>query len=324
MTPLKRSIKKKILFLLILLAIPTLAVTGRSDYWYFKAFFIKSQPAEFYQIPTSQQYPSMHVDTKRPFLTYTLLEDFATPNSWFINFTKDMMSFDNPYFNRTPDPKENYLNWRTLDPKQQGYAKAALPVTQSYSANPIVNLLGVRALFFNNNVQKITLVPKKPMYLNKARKIRTIQLFVLGLEKNYTMYIDVSDPNGDIHRLYLGKLNFSGWKQMRVDLKDYHIPDNPRDFVLGTTQFLELKRIVFESNDIYTRGFFGTWISDLRYGYYRDDSPTDSGSALFSQFHWKGSAPVRGLEPVQGANADASGDTQTQPQPQQVRNQNNP
>lgn len=276
---------------------PLLGVAEKSDYWYFKEFFMKSQPAEFFAIPEVQTaaYHRMDNDVSKPFLQYETLDNFDKPDSWTISFTKEMVSFENPYFSKERDPKESYLNWRTLDPQEEDFIYASIPNRFAIAKkNPIKTLLGVRSMFLVNGYHSIILSPKNPLFLNKGKKIYEITLFVLGLKKNYTMYLDIIDPYNDPKQIYIGSLNFEGWRELKVSLKDYHIPDNPL-IVIQDSKPLELKHIEIISTSPETKGFFGTWLGQMRYAHEKKETVPTPGAPLYDQFSWKGATPVTGL-----------------------------
>ena len=91
------------------------------------------------------------------------------------------------------------------------------------------NVVGAKVSFFRRGVIDFTLKPIRPLPIEGITK--TISVWVAGRNTNHRLELLVSDHFGNHAVIPMGKLNFSGWKQMTVTIpphikqRDYHYND---------------------------------------------------------------------------------------------------
>ncbi len=91
-------------------------------------------------------------------------------------------------------------------------------------------VLGVKAYFYKRAPEYIMIRPSRPIPIEGITK--TISFWVVGRNYEHNLKILLSDFFGNYAELTVGKLNFSGWKQMTVAVpptlvqKDLHYNNN--------------------------------------------------------------------------------------------------
>jgi hypothetical protein len=127
-------------------------------------------------------------------------------------------------------------------------------------------VLGTRVDFFHRGYSSVTIRPSRPIPVEGITK--TVSLWVAGRNYNHTLNILVEDYNGNYFELYMGKLNFQGWKKLTVA-----IPPQPDDGKSGIVQrnyhynnIMGIRivgfRIDFEQTEAY--GTYYVYFDDLR------------------------------------------------------------
>jgi hypothetical protein len=90
-------------------------------------------------------------------------------------------------------------------------------------------VLGTRVDFYRRGYSSITVRPSHPIPIEGITK--TISLWVAGRNFNHDLNILIQDFRGNYYELYMGKLNFQGWKKMTVA-----VPPQPDDGKNGIVQ----------------------------------------------------------------------------------------
>jgi hypothetical protein len=76
--------------------------------------------------------------------------------------------------------------------------------------------MGVKACFSTQGYNWIVLEPKEKLMSQGISK--AIDLWVWGSGFNYDLYIIVKDWRGFYHSLFMGNLEYFGWRNLRVDI----------------------------------------------------------------------------------------------------------
>jgi hypothetical protein len=79
---------------------------------------------------------------------------------------------------------------------------------------PDQNVLGTRIDFLRRGHTSITLYPTRPIPIEGITK--TVSVWVAGRNFNHTLNLLIQDFFGRYYELYIGRLNFQGWKRMTV------------------------------------------------------------------------------------------------------------
>ncbi|MDR1949670.1 MAG: flagellar filament outer layer protein FlaA [Spirochaetaceae bacterium] len=114
--------------------------------------------------------------------------------------------------------------WHSSISSDTGYSTTRLfaggpsgkePVEDEADLNiPDQYVLGTRVDFLRRGHTSITLYPNRPIPIEGITK--TVSVWVAGRNFNHALNLLVQDYFGRSFELYIGKLNFQGWKRMTV------------------------------------------------------------------------------------------------------------
>jgi hypothetical protein len=114
--------------------------------------------------------------------------------------------------------------WRSTISSDTGYATTRLfnggpagkePVPEEEGLDiPDTRVLGTRIDFLHRGHTSVTIYPIRPIPVEGITK--TVSLWVVGRNFNHNLNILLQDFFGREYELYVGKLNFQGWKRMTV------------------------------------------------------------------------------------------------------------
>ena len=90
-------------------------------------------------------------------------------------------------------------------------------------------VLGTRVDFLRRGYNSFTLRPLRPIPIEGVTK--TVSVWVIGRNFNHELKLLIQDFFGRNYEIYMGKLNFQGWKKLTVA-----IPPQSADGVNGITQ----------------------------------------------------------------------------------------
>ena len=129
--------------------------------------------------------------------------------------------------------------WRSNISSDDGYSTSRLFVGGPAGKQPIpdeqgMNIpdqyaFGTRVDFLRRSFSTVTIYPMRPIPIEGITK--TVTVWVAGRNYNHDLYLLIQDFFGRDYELYMGKLNFQGWKQMSVA-----IPPQADDGVNGVVQ----------------------------------------------------------------------------------------
>ncbi|MDR0710441.1 MAG: flagellar filament outer layer protein FlaA [Spirochaetaceae bacterium] len=90
-------------------------------------------------------------------------------------------------------------------------------------------VLGTRVDFLHRGHMSVILRPNRPIPIEGITKI--ISVWVVGRNFNHTLTVLIEDFFGKPYELYMGNLNFQGWKQLRAA-----VPPQTEDGTSGIVQ----------------------------------------------------------------------------------------
>jgi hypothetical protein len=129
--------------------------------------------------------------------------------------------------------------WRSHMSPDQGYTTTRLfeggslgkkPIPEEEGMNiPDRYVLGTRVDYLHRGYSSFTMYPIRPIPIEGITK--TISVWVAGRNFDHELHILIQDFFGKTYELYVGKLNFQGWKQLTVA-----VPPQARDGRNGIIQ----------------------------------------------------------------------------------------
>jgi len=129
--------------------------------------------------------------------------------------------------------------WKVSMSSDEGYGTARLfegspaakvPIKEEEGLNiPDKYVLGVRIDFLRRGTNSFFIYPQRPIPIEGICK--TVSIWVAGRNFNHSLNLLLEDALGRYFELYIGKLNFQGWKKLTVA-----IPPQAPDGVHGIVQ----------------------------------------------------------------------------------------
>jgi len=157
--------------------------------------------------PNAQQLGIMEAQQK--------LKEVSVDKFEFEGFWRGTMSSD-----------EGYVTTRLFD----GGPSNKQPIPEEEGLNiPDKYVLGARVDFLRRGINSIFIYPQRPIPIEGITK--TISVWIVGRNFNHGLNILLEDAFGRYFELYIGKLNFQGWKKMTVA-----VPPQAPDGIHGIVQ----------------------------------------------------------------------------------------
>jgi len=127
-------------------------------------------------------------------------------------------------------------------------------------------VLGARVDFLRRSYTSVSLSPIRPIPIEGITK--TVSVWAVGRNYNHELYLEIEDFFGRTFELYMGSLNFSGWKQLTVAIPPQS--DNgvngivQRNFHYNNQMGIKIKgfKIKIGPQDAY--GSYYVYLDDLR------------------------------------------------------------
>jgi hypothetical protein len=129
--------------------------------------------------------------------------------------------------------------WRSSMSSDEGYVTSRLFAGGPLAKEPIPEeegmeipdkyVLGTRIDFLHRGYNSFTIYPSRPIPIEGITK--TVSMWIVGRNFNHEIKILIQDFFGRNYELYMGKLNFQGWKKLTVA-----IPPQADDGVHGVVQ----------------------------------------------------------------------------------------
>jgi hypothetical protein len=145
--------------------------------------------------------------------------------------------FEDPGFWRVAIPSDQgIITHRRLEGAPAG--KEPIEAEEEAGIDPQDEyVLGVKTTFYRRGATTISVEPIRPLPIPGITK--TLSVWVVGRNFNHDLYVRVQDPFGNRNTVYMGRLNFSGWKQMSAPIpttlrqRDIHYQDQTGLQVIG-------------------------------------------------------------------------------------------
>ncbi|WGK68316.1 flagellar filament outer layer protein FlaA [Candidatus Haliotispira prima] len=128
------------------------------------------------------------------------------------------------------------------------------------SASEDSHILGVRLDFKRRAIGEAYILPMRPIPIEGT--VKTVSIWVAGRNSTHVLKLVVRDRFGNNAELYMGKLNFLGWKKLTATVPPYL---KQRDFHYsntGTGLLIESFKIETSLKD--SLGTFYVYFDDLR------------------------------------------------------------
>jgi hypothetical protein len=129
--------------------------------------------------------------------------------------------------------------WRSTMSADEGYTTTRLFAGSPASKEPVPEeegmeipdkyVLGSRIDFLRRGYNSFTIYPIRPVPIEGITK--TVSMWIAGRNFNHEIKILIQDFFGRYYEIYMGKLNFQGWKKLTVA-----IPPQAEDGVNGVVQ----------------------------------------------------------------------------------------
>ncbi len=201
----------------------------------------------FAQSSLSDADPEMlGVDAARQALREVSLDLFEREGSWDVAMPIDDGIVSARLFDGAPAAKE---------PLPVG-----VPEGQDDS-----KVLGVKVDFMHRGYSSFTIKATRPIPIEGVTK--TVSMWVCGRNNDHTLTILVQDFFGKSYELYVGKLNFSGWKKMVVAIPPS--PDGKRGIVQADPRYgdnpgLRVVGFRIDCDPLQAYGSYYVYFDDLR------------------------------------------------------------
>lgn len=182
------------------------------------------------------------VDSAQQRLKEISINKFEDPGFWKVSIPLDAGIITARRLNGSPADK------KVLADEQA----AGIKETDRY-------VLGVKAEYFGRTNTTISIEPIRPLAVPGITK--TISVWVIGRNNNHRLGILVEDFFGNRNLLPMGKLNFSGWKQITVAVPPTLQQRNPH---YNNFMGVKILGFVIEPELTETIGSYFVYFDDLR------------------------------------------------------------
>ncbi|MDR1933242.1 MAG: flagellar filament outer layer protein FlaA [Spirochaetales bacterium] len=142
-------------------------------------------------------------------------------------------------------------------------AKTPIPDEEEIGIANVENdtfVLGVKTEFFHRGAASIAVVPTRP--INLAGVVKTLSVWVVGRNYNHILKAVFQDFAGKKFELTIGKLNFSGWKQLIVPIPAEGVTQ--RDAHYSTLTGIQFLGFRIECDMMETYGSYFIYFDDMR------------------------------------------------------------
>ncbi|AEJ19835.1 flagellar filament outer layer protein FlaA [Gracilinema caldarium] len=149
----------------------------------------------------------------------------------------------------------------------EGSPAGKQPIPEEKDLNiPDKYVLGTRIDFLRRGYNTFILLPLRPIPIEGITK--TISVWVVGRNYNHTLKIMIQDFFGREYELYLGKLNFQGWKKLTVAIPP-QAPDGrngiiQRDYHYNSQMGIKVTGFKVECDPMESYGSYYLYLDDLR------------------------------------------------------------
>ncbi|AFG36912.1 flagellar filament outer layer protein FlaA [Spirochaeta africana] len=160
--------------------------------------FLLVSAAVFAQVQAGEITPeALGSDTAQQRLQEVLISSFEDPGMWRVSMPLDQGIISHRRFPGGPADK------RPLE----GAEEAGIEAQDEY-------VLGVKAEFFRRGNTTLSILANRPLVVPGIAK--TISVWVVGRNFNHELSVVIQDHFGNRAVLPMGRLNFTGWRELSV------------------------------------------------------------------------------------------------------------
>ncbi len=175
------------------------------------------------------------------------IDSFEREGSWNVKISPDYGVISGRFFEGGPEP---------LAKNPQGDGSENPDDTRTY---------GAKIEFFRRGINSFFITPSQPLAIDGVTK--TISVWVAGRNQPHTITVLLRDFFGNNFELYMGDLNFTGWKKMVVAVPPS--PDGTRGIVQDSAYFGESPGLTIlgfrvDCDPMYASGSYYLYLDDLR------------------------------------------------------------
>jgi hypothetical protein len=165
--------------------------------------------------------------------------------------------------------------WRSSMSKDDGYLTTRLfvgsplgkvPIPEEEGMNiPDRYVLGTRVDFIHRGHTSITIYPSRPIPIEGIAK--TVSVWVVGRNFNHELKLLLQDAAGNDFELYIGRLNFMGWKKMTVAIPPQTGDGHgivQRDYHYNSMMGIKITGFRVDCDPLETYGSYYIYFDDLR------------------------------------------------------------
>ena len=120
-------------------------------------------------------------------------------------------------------------------------------------------VLGMKVHYYRRGLNTFALFPVRPLPVEGITK--TLSVWIVGRNMNHMLKIIIADYFGNRAEITMGKLNFSGWKNLTVAIPPSIIQ---RDFHYGDRMGIKVLGFQIECDPIEAFGTYYIYFDDLR------------------------------------------------------------
>lgn len=167
--------------------------------------------------------------------------------------------FEDPGFWRVSMPADRGI---IVHRRVQGGPGGKEPIPAEQEAGIEVvddHVIGVRTDFYRRGPVSMSLVPARPLAVPGI--VKTISVWVVGRNFNHSLSLVVEDYYGNVNVLPMGRLNFSGWKQLTVAIPPTMMQRNPH---YNQQTGIKVLGFVIDADILESYGTYYVYFDDLR------------------------------------------------------------
>lgn len=188
---------------------------------------------------------SVGTDTGKQSLKEIVVDLFEQEGSWYVDMASDYGIASSRLFDGVPANKD--------------------PLPEDTANAQDSKVFGAKIEFYKRGVNTFYLYASRPIAIEGITK--TVSFWVAGRNYNHSISLILRDFNGKEFELYVGTLNFSGWKKLSVAVPPS--PDGRHGVIQSNPHYTELPgvRIVGFRVDCDPEEAYGTYylyMDDLR------------------------------------------------------------
>ncbi len=174
------------------------------------------------------------------------IDKFEREGSWNVKISPDNGVISGKFFEGGPDPIAK-------DPNSDGTA-----------ADDDTRAFGVKAEFFRRGVNSFYITPAQPLAIDGVTK--TISVWVAGRNQPHKISVLLSDFFGNQYELYMGKLDYTGWKELVVAVPPS--PDGTKGIVQTSAYYgerpgLTIRGFRIDCDPVFATGSYYVYFDDL-------------------------------------------------------------